>query len=88
MSYTISPCRCCGNEELEDVLSLGETPLPDVLLTESQLGSSDIIVPLTLAICPDCSLVQIRETVDRGLLFNEDYPYFSSVKAKSMNALK
>jgi 2-polyprenyl-3-methyl-5-hydroxy-6-metoxy-1,4-benzoquinol methylase len=72
-------CRSCRSPNLEDILAFGETPLADRLVTEEQLQEQDIIVPLTLAFCPDCGLVQIRETVSPEVLFGGDYPYFSSV---------
>jgi SAM-dependent methyltransferase len=39
---------------------------------------SELTVPLDLAFCPSCALVQITETVDPEILFCRDYPYFSS----------
>jgi len=36
------------------------------------------MVPLDVVFCPECSLVQIAETVNPGILFCRDYPYFSS----------
>ena len=78
--YTeIEACRACGHPGLEPVLSMGETPLADALLTESQLDSPEYIVPLTWAFCPKCALAQITETVKPEILFGRDYPYFSSV---------
>lgn len=59
------------------VLSLGETPLANRLLTDEQLGTPEPTWPLELAWCPDCSLVQITETVPPETLFS-DYAYFSS----------
>ena len=72
-------CRACGSDELEIILSYGQTPLADRLLTKEQLSEPEIIVPLTLVFCSSCNLVQIRETVDPEILFYSDYPYFSSV---------
>ncbi len=72
-------CRSCGSQRLEDILAFGETPLADRLLTQEQLEQPEYRVPLTLAFCKDCSLVQIRETVDPEILFYAEYPYFSSV---------
>ena len=72
-------CRSCGHTDLEPVLSLGQTPLADALLTEEQLGSPEIIVPLEWVFCPNCALVQITESVSPEILFGKDYPYFSSV---------
>jgi SAM-dependent methyltransferase len=60
-------------------MSFGETPLADALLRENQLDEPELKIPLTLAFCPSCTLVQIRETVDPEMLFCRDYPYYSSV---------
>ncbi len=72
-------CRSCGNTDLEPILSLGRTPLADVLLKEEQLGLPELIVPLDWIFCSNCSLVQITESVSPEILFCRDYPYFSSV---------
>ena len=72
-------CRSCGHTGLEPVLSLGRTPLADALLTEEQLDSPELIVPLDWVFCPNCALVQITESVSPAILFGKDYPYFSSV---------
>ena len=75
---TISGCRSCGNTDLKDLISFGETPLADGLLKKEQLDTPELIVPLNLVFCPKCSLVQILETVNPEVLFCRDYPYFSS----------
>jgi SAM-dependent methyltransferase len=72
-------CRACGSERLEQILQFGETPLADRLITEERLSEPDVTVPLTLTVCTDCALAQIRETVDPEILFYSEYPYFSSV---------
>ena len=46
-------------------------------LTAAQLNEPEPVYPLTLAFCPRCTLVQIRETVPPEVLFRE-YLYFSS----------
>jgi hypothetical protein len=61
------------------ILDLGETPLADRLLTTEDLGQPELFAPLRLVFCPDCTLVQIDETVSPEILFGDDYPYFSSV---------
>ncbi|SVB61507.1 uncharacterized protein METZ01_LOCUS214361, partial [marine metagenome] len=60
------------------VLSLGDTPLANALLTESQLSAPEPCYPLDLVFCRVCSLVQITKTVPPVDLFGE-YLYFSSV---------
>ncbi|MDW8344337.1 MAG: class I SAM-dependent methyltransferase [Verrucomicrobiae bacterium] len=73
-----SPCRACGASPLKIFLSLGRTPLANSLLTADQLRQPEPTYPLEVAFCPECSLVQITETVPPEILFR-DYVYFSSV---------
>jgi len=70
-------CRSCGKVGLRLVLSLGETPLANALLTTHELDLPEARYPLDLAFCPECFLVQILETVPPETLFS-NYPYFSS----------
>jgi len=70
-------CRSCGYADLTTVLSLGETPLANSLLTAEQLDRPEPLYPLDLVFCPRCTLVQITETVPPEQLFR-DYLYFSS----------
>ena len=78
MSSTIHACRSCGGQDLELILALGDTALADALLKSSQLSQQELVFPLDVAFCPDCSLVQIFETVPPDVLFCRDYPYYSS----------
>ena len=78
ISEKITKCRSCENNDLELIISFGETPLADRLLTKDQLVEPELKAPLDLVFCPDCSLVQISETVSPEILFGEYYPYFSS----------
>ncbi|HET8782331.1 MAG TPA: class I SAM-dependent methyltransferase [Pyrinomonadaceae bacterium] len=72
-----SACRSCGNASLQPVLSLGRTPLANALLNAEQLAEEEEMFPLDLAFCPECTLVQITETVPADKLFRE-YFYLSS----------
>jgi SAM-dependent methyltransferase len=74
---TEATCRSCGNGGLATVLSLGCTPLANSLLTAAQIEQAEQIYPLDLVFCPQCTLVQITETVPPEQLFGE-YLYFSS----------
>jgi SAM-dependent methyltransferase len=74
----ITGCRSCGNQDLESVLDLGQTPLADRLLTPEQLRQPEPMFPLEVGFCPSCGLMQILETVPPSVLFCEDYPYYSS----------
>lgn len=72
-------CRACASPRLQPVIAFGVTPLADALLREHQLHEPEITEALTLVHCADCSLVQIIESVAPEILFQRDYPYFSSV---------
>jgi SAM-dependent methyltransferase len=71
-------CRSCNQAGLESFLDLGMSPIADALVTKPQLGKADPVYPLEVAFCPNCSLVQILETVSPDILFCRDYPYYSS----------
>ena len=74
---TISACRACNDPGLVPLLSLGELPLANALLSAADLVRREPRFPLTLVFCPRCTLVQIKETVDPAVLFGT-YLYFSS----------
>ena len=82
--FTIDGCRSCGSSKLSSFLDLGTTPLADRLLTEGELGEPELVAPLDVVLCEDCSLVQITETVSPEILFCRNYPYFSSVSKALM----
>jgi len=71
-------CRVCGHIGLKPVLDLGRMPLSDCLLTDGQIREPEGKYPLEVAYCPECSLVQILETVPPEKLFCDNYPYYSS----------
>jgi len=77
MSHSLNSCRSCSYPKLELVFSLNYTPLANALLTAEQLAEPEPTYPLVLAFCPQCTLVQLTETVPPEKLFRE-YPYFSS----------
>jgi len=77
MSKPAPVCRSCGAPDLPLILSLGRTPLANALLTPEQLAAPEARYPLDLVFCPQCTLVQITETVPPEILFGT-YAYFSS----------
>ena len=78
MNETRNTCRICHSPEIQPVLSLGTTPLADGLRRKEQLSQTEPMFPLNVAFCPQCSLVQLLETVPPEELFCQDYPYYSS----------
>ena len=70
-------CRSCAHTDLKNILSLGCTPLANALLRDDQLTEPEETFPVDLVLCPQCTLVQITETVPPEKLFRE-YFYLSS----------
>src|SRR4051794_12146485 len=70
-------CRSCSAGSLVTILSYGQMPLANALLSADDLERPEPTYPLDLAFCPDCALLQINETVPPEQLFRE-YLYFSS----------
>lgn len=81
-----SDCGCisCGYVGLEPILNLGEMPRSDGLLRKEDISGQERLVPLRLAFCPECSLVQLLETRPPEEMFGDDYVYFSSVSEDLM----
>jgi SAM-dependent methyltransferase len=79
MYEIINECRSCKSDSLLEIISLGRTPLADRLSTKDDLEKPELTAPLNLVFCPNCNLVQIKETVFPDILFDKNYPYFSSI---------
>ncbi|MGB3201163.1 MAG: class I SAM-dependent methyltransferase [Nodosilinea sp.] len=77
-------CRASGQEDLELIMSFGNTPLADALLTVDQLKEPEYLAPLELAFSASSGLVQITESVPPEILFCRNYPYYSSVSPSLM----
>lgn len=71
-------CRSCGHAGLLPVLDLGVTALVDTLVPAEKLNAPEPKYPLQIGFCPDCSLLQVLDTVPPQEVFHEDYTYFSS----------
>lgn len=68
MSTTDFRCRSCESTRHTELLELGDLPLANAFVTPG--GDEDRLrAPLTLVMCPDCRLIQLRELVDRERLF-------------------
>lgn len=79
----ITACRSCGSTKLESVLNLGNLCISDWI----KPGQQEDRAPLELLVCEDCSLVQLRHTVDRDRLYRSYY-YRSGVNESMVAALK
>jgi hypothetical protein len=82
---TITACRACGSERLRTVLDLGGIAVVDFPATRD---AKDETAPLELVVCLDCSLVQLRHTVDRERVYGGNYWYRSATNESMVAALR
>ena len=80
----IEKCRSCGSTDLGQALDLGFFHLSD--FKDSPDAFTDK-APLELVRCANCSLVQLRHTVDRDRLYKQ-YWYRSGVQPAMVSALR
>jgi SAM-dependent methyltransferase len=74
----ITNCRSCGGADLRIVLDLGRHPVSNALLSAEEIDQPEARFPLAVAFCPQCTLLQVTETVAPEILYRRSYPYFSS----------
>ena len=84
----ITQCRICEGETLTDCMVFGEQYLAtNFVQSNEDHPLARLRVPLTVVLCEDCGLVQLKETVDRKVLF-QDYFYRSGTNPMMRAALK
>ena len=76
-------CRTCGSKNLKFILDLGKTALVNDFLKPEDVAGYKISLPLRVVLCPDCSLVQLADTVDPKILYSH-YAYVTST-SKTMD---
>jgi SAM-dependent methyltransferase len=77
----IDACRSCGSQKLHVVLDLGLHPVSNALLKSGEDPRVQKRHPLVVALCRDCALLQVTETVSASELYCCDFPYFSSTSS-------
>jgi len=77
MITKIDHCRICRSDNLDRFLDLGPMPLPNGFLSQDQLNHPEPTYPLSVGVCPECSLVQLVDLVDPKIMFR-NYAYIPS----------
>lgn len=75
----IGRCQVCNSSRLHLILDLGHQPLCDSLLTKEMLNEPEVLYPLRLQWCNECSLAQIDYCVDGHVVYHPNYPYRSGI---------
>lgn len=83
MIHERTHCRTCGSPNLRLILDLGRTALVNDFLRPEDVAGYNISLPLRVVLCPDCSLVQLADTVDPKILYSR-YAYVTST-SKTMD---
>jgi GDP-mannose 4,6-dehydratase len=85
ISY-LKNCRICKNDDLRDVISLGEQ-----FITSRFPAYGDFSTPKTsivLCMCQSCGLIQLRETTNCEELYEYEYGYRSGISNTMRSHLK
>lgn len=77
---TRTSCKSCYSP-LISILDLGSTPLADAFVTTP---NPEQAFPLRIGVCANCKLVQMLDDVDKELLFNNDYAFFTGGSPSSL----
>ncbi|MCX7991073.1 MAG: class I SAM-dependent methyltransferase [Proteobacteria bacterium] len=86
----IKRCRVCGNENLQEILSLGNFAYTGVFPRRNENVPMGL---LRLVKCEGdfekaCGIVQLRDSFDLTLLYGDNYGYRSSLNISMVNHLK
>ena len=81
----INKCRFCKSRKLSDVLKLGNQFLTGVFPKNKNSKISK--GPLTLTLCKNCGLLQLRHSFDLNEMYGENYGYRSSLNSSMINHL-
>ncbi len=84
MKMKLQSCRICGSEKLKDYLDLGKMPPADTFITDAK-NDIQTFFPLEVCICEDCGMSQLNYTVPPEILYQNDYPYESSMTETGRN---
>lgn len=81
-------CQVCNSDKLHLVLDLGYQPLCDSLLNKDMLNEPEMMYPLRMYFCEECTLAQIDYCVDSNVVFHPNYPYRTGVTKELVEYLK
>lgn len=84
--YTLnSNCRACGSMRLKVVYNTEPIPVAGIYYNNAE-EPTDIRAPMTLAVCEECSLIQLLETISPEIY--DDYSFSGSKIDTYINHLK
>ena len=79
----INRCRLCGYKRFRKILSLGKIYI-STFVKSGNLGK----YPLTLILCENCQLLQLRDSAPANILYSNHYWYQSKLNPVIVKDLK
>ena len=79
-------CKSCKKKINYNLVDLGSSPIANNYINDS--SEPEKWYPLKVLICKSCWLVQADHNIHSKLIFNKDYPYFSSISKSLLNYSK
>lgn len=73
-------CLVCGSP-IEPFMSFGRMPIANGFLSPDQFAD-EYFFDLQVGFCPQCTMVQLTEQVDREKMFHDEYAFFSSTSSR------
>jgi hypothetical protein len=83
---TITQCRICKSEKLEDVIDLGTQMITSRWPVYGD--NSTPRTPISLCACQECNLLQLRQTTFASEMYEYDYGYRSGISNTMRTHLK
>ncbi len=83
----IKSCRICKNSNLKTIIDLGKQHIQGAFINEKNKNKNFKKIPLELVLCPNCSLVQTKYSVNPDELY-KNYWYSSGINFTMRKHLK
>jgi spore maturation protein CgeB len=81
----ISACRICKDNQLEEIINLGNLHLTGIFpKPEEKINKS----PLVLMRCKNCGLIQLKHTYNLTEMYGKNYGYHSDLNSSMVKHLK
>ncbi len=84
INRAIQECRSCKSKNVVDIISLGKSYLSDFVKDNTKPPR----YPLSLVMCKNCYLLQLKHTTPSSLLYTEHYGYRSGINQTMNDELK
>lgn len=81
-------CRYCKKELKTTFVDLGLSPLSNDYIKKENVRKGQYELPLRVAVCDECKLVQVLDFEMPEGIFNEEYKYFSSYSSSWLEHCK